>query len=578
MVMIAAGEVALNMQQEAAGALAGAGAGPQTPVFTLNPGFEDNISSQDMDLVYPFLPAATGRTVNMYADNGSYAPALSSAGVMVLMPDSIGALAANMWSEYSISGSGWDEENDYGGCTVRHQEGANTYYAFWHENNTYQLFKVVAGTKTVLQSGAVTPVSNTDVWRLEVNGSTLTVYRNGVQFETDTDTDIPSAGLGGIITEGFDNNARIGRIRFGNLPYSESDNYYVWNQFIPNYQNAIVTFTNTCADWQNNSRQHGMGTVTPGLANTNHVHDLEIDYGEPRLVTRFRVYAHGSYLDQANWTDFDVEGKLNSGDDWTMLGEALQMYNTSASGWNYSGAFNSSAMACRYYKITINSTAHASNAASSSETEFGGGVEDDLWWLSDTVTHGDVLKAYRAKGMKSLRNSTSDWNSNVGGVANNLTQVVGDVPWTEANGWNFDQTNYFDTGFIADGTDNTFIVRVKDAEAGKPVFGDAGPNGIQIVAALTTKWLLTNQSTDTLYDVTSTADDTVIALAGDQLYIDGSLIGTMSGYSAAAGAVNVHLGGLNGVAGDGTVAACAMYNRQLTGTEVAAITTKFQAL
>jgi hypothetical protein len=185
------------------------------------------------------------------------------------------------------------------------------------------------------------------------------------------------------------------------------------------------------------------------------------------------------------------------------------------------------------------------------------------------------------KGVFSYWNSRANANSAENGTGRVINQAVGVIPWTQLAGMAFDGTNYGDARFVADGTDHTIIARFSNADGTgtKPVLGDAvGPGGIAFVGATATSILVSNQSTGDVINVASVAQDMTIAVAGNQYYLDGVGQGTLTGYSAAAGTVSVKLGGVHGVAGSSTMVAAAIYDRKLTATEVAAITTRMQAL
>ena len=201
---------------------------------------------------------------------------------------------------------------------------------------------------------------------------------------------------------------------------------------------------------------------------------------------------------------------------------------------------------------------------------------DQPWYMSETAPGTVVDGAWQAKGAATY--AASKVNLNSPGILD-LLEVVGAVDWTIGAGWDHDEIDFFDTGWIADGSGQTIICRFSDAVSTKPVLGDAGPGGIQIVAVNGTQFLCSNQTTDTpLITVAATTDDVVICMAGASLYIDGVFDSTMPSYTPAAGSVNVFLGGVSGVGGGATIVAAAIYERVLDATEVAAITTKMQAL
>ncbi|MHC4619591.1 MAG: hypothetical protein ACYTEQ_17735 [Planctomycetota bacterium] len=197
------------------------------------------------------------------------------------------------------------------------------------------------------------------------------------------------------------------------------------------------------------------------------------------------------------------------------------------------------------------------------------------WYRTSTISASDVWGAWLGKGADDYAGSKVNLNNP--GVRD-LTEVVGAVPWTVGAGWNFDQTNYFDTGFKADGGGLSLAIRVVNAAGSKPVMGDGGPNGIQVLSATTTIWILTNQSTDSLINVTAVADETTIVITGTKVFIDGVEDSSLVSPSPAAGSVNVFLGAFSGVPGDGTVRAAVIYDKALSDVEAVEISTNIQAL
>lgn len=120
---------------------------------------------------------------------------------------------ANGATSYNFSyysGSAWDGNHtsqvtlsavigNMAGPTVRQQAGSDTCYMLFcfPYLNTVQLYKNIAGTKTMLVDYGVGSADG-DVMKLEVSGTTLKAYKNTVQIGTDyTDSEI-SGGFPGI--------------------------------------------------------------------------------------------------------------------------------------------------------------------------------------------------------------------------------------------------------------------------------------------------------------------------------------------------------------------------------------------
>lgn len=85
-------------------------------------------------------------------------------------------------------------------CRVGGTPAAPTYYVAFVENSgTVFIEKTVAGTTTNLTNPAITiTVNDGDVYRLEVVGTTITFYQNGIPIQSQTDASITSgpAGMG----------------------------------------------------------------------------------------------------------------------------------------------------------------------------------------------------------------------------------------------------------------------------------------------------------------------------------------------------------------------------------------------
>jgi hypothetical protein len=103
----------------------------------------------------------------------------------------------DQYSQCTITNLG-SSPNDIGPAVRVGASGTNA-YCFYYDNGIFYLFKIVAGTVTVLQQVGGT-LAIYDVLRLEVLGTTLTAKRNGTQILTATDSDLASgnAGLNGF--------------------------------------------------------------------------------------------------------------------------------------------------------------------------------------------------------------------------------------------------------------------------------------------------------------------------------------------------------------------------------------------
>jgi hypothetical protein len=105
---------------------------------------------------------------------------------------------------------------DQAGVAVRYSSSADTCYVGWLRRNasvTYRITKFVAGAETVLVSQSTTAPTDGSVLRLEVSGTTLTLFYNAVQVATITDATISGGTRGGLFGDPSGGN----RIRFNNF-------------------------------------------------------------------------------------------------------------------------------------------------------------------------------------------------------------------------------------------------------------------------------------------------------------------------------------------------------------------------
>jgi hypothetical protein len=105
-------------------------------------------------------------------------------------------LAANQFATAKIVAAG---PSCQAGVSVRCTgTGASTkFYGYYGGSNVgSELFKVVNGVKTSLQTGGANFAAN-DIVRIEVSGTSITCKRNGATTLTTTDSDVTGAGYGG---------------------------------------------------------------------------------------------------------------------------------------------------------------------------------------------------------------------------------------------------------------------------------------------------------------------------------------------------------------------------------------------
>jgi Fibronectin type III domain len=127
---------------------------------------------------------------------------------------SAGASSA-IWTANTVNNDQWAEVDvtlgtDDSGIILRQVDANNHYFGFWTtaSSGSYQIWKFVGGSPSQIASAAAGATSGTKRLRMEVVGSKLTLYANGVEVVTVTDTAHASGSVGmwaGDTTAIFDN-------------------------------------------------------------------------------------------------------------------------------------------------------------------------------------------------------------------------------------------------------------------------------------------------------------------------------------------------------------------------------------
>jgi hypothetical protein len=208
---------------------------------------------------------------------------------------------------------------------------------------------------------------------------------------------------------------------------------------------------------------------------------------------------------------------------------------------------------------------------------------NSLWWLCDTVDASDCVAAWQAIG--AYTQAESYINLNRPGT-DDLTEV-GVPSWSAAAGWGFTGAALYLRANITLGSAYTVIIRtLKSLNFVNSVLcGSSKAN-----ANFNFSYNNTSPSTFTfdghwgdgslqMFTPAGATVDRVFALAGNTAYVDGLLVGDVSGtFSVAAPSIFPIGAGHNGVIVtsfySGNVYACAVYNRVLTGAEVSYISTQ----
>ena len=556
------------------------------PVAAWNTPINSNVSGNASHRVWR-LVNSIGLSDEIYLLSGGFTgnAALSGGdmGMVCRMPQ-LPITDADMWAE-ALSEQNWlGGAGDWMGISVRHDQVTATYYGVWinADGGDWQLTKKVSGSETLLDSGTGLSTGPGHWYRLEAEGTNIRFYADDVELASVTDGAITTANEGiGYIGDGFELNQGFVNLRGGPLPVPANPSF-LYNEWVSNLMaveigNCLTTGTpgelwdaNDAPGQAHNAAAHDIGTSTNG-------HYAEADLGEIRRLVAMRTDGAST---AGSWKDVNVKAKVLETDDWTTICTLGVMSREGESGWHY--LYMDTIMDARYVRFeAIPSVGDA--GIISNEVEFWCGDLDvsSMWFVDGvSVNHGDADRAWlftehfqEVNARASLVHPSTTWS---------VDPIIGDVPWTVDGGYAYDGTNYHEIDLKAiAGREETYIIRVSalGIDGTKPVFGDENVAGeITIMATDGTSILIRARSDDYDLTVADATADMVIAIAGDQLYVDGSLITTLVNPTTNAGAQNLHLGGVWDAAGSGTVKACAIYNRQLTATEVASITTRMEAL
>lgn len=122
----------------------------------------------------------------------------------------------DQWSEITFSVTD-NATNDTGaGAVVRCAPAAITWYRASGNLSGYTMYVALAGVYTLVTSGVGTTFTTGDALRLEIQGTTWRLKKNGVQFATGTDTTVAS-GSAGVSYSGSDNITGIGSWQGGDF-------------------------------------------------------------------------------------------------------------------------------------------------------------------------------------------------------------------------------------------------------------------------------------------------------------------------------------------------------------------------
>jgi hypothetical protein len=153
-----------------------------------------------------------------------------SGNMQIVSNEVVGLGGANIqavwWNADAFSGNHYSQAvltsyaggGAYRAVTVRQQSGSLTLYYFGGWNGVYEIGRYDAGSGTAITSSLGTP-SASDVLKLEISGTTLTAYVDGVSVGTGSAT-----SGGGEITGGAAGMATYGAAAVGALDNWEGGN------------------------------------------------------------------------------------------------------------------------------------------------------------------------------------------------------------------------------------------------------------------------------------------------------------------------------------------------------------------
>jgi len=203
------------------------------------------------------------------------------------------------------------------------------------------------------------------------------------------------------------------------------------------------------------------------------------------------------------------------------------------------------------------------------------------WFLSGGISAANCIAAYRAKGVTS---QTSSYVNLANPGTYNLT--IGVAPsWNIGGGWGFTGTQYLNTGYTPDGTtqSKSLIVRFSGTYgADRLIAGCHGSSQrFELSAYMGAGRFYGNGGSGSIAPAVSSG---VLCVAGNKGYYNGQQ--DITGISFASNTLYpVFIGGRNylgslhaGFAFSGNIQAVAIYNIEITSSQVSAVTTAMNAL
>ena len=209
---------------------------------------------------------------------------------------------------------------------------------------------------------------------------------------------------------------------------------------------------------------------------------------------------------------------------------------------------------------------------------FGGvPATSSAWWLSGGIAAANCIVAYTAKGAGSYALSKVNLaNPGTYDLADGATYPT----WNTATGWGFSSTKVLTSNFTAKGTNKAYsiIARIDeliDDITSNTYFGTQGSSldSLNLIRGFSTQKLQWNSSGYFIKADATKSGNVVMAISGNNPYLDGNDLGTISNANAIAN------DGLRvGSSGTFTFVAGAIYDTAITPTQVGLLTTALYAL
>jgi hypothetical protein len=344
-----------------------------TPVY-FNHFMRGESGSVDFDVIpdWTRVTGTTGNIATLYG--GKMYPQNLGADALIIWSNPPVALTSNdQWCETVIGNNAWTgDHSDWIGPVVRGSGVQNDCYALVMWQDGWDLLRYDAGSKTVLASDASTPtVGNVGKrYRIEAEGTTIRALIDDVEVASVTDA-THSAGTPGISGDGLDSQYQIDGISCGDLPYANK-NAFKFNNGFGNYSDERYAL-NAC----NVGILDGFadsGLLVGEIHNTNETHWIEFDMQYPCTTYGIGSYNRLTYSLTGWWTEFDVYGKLEAGDSYTLVeaGLALSDPGSGSDFWREALWSGGEAGPYRYWRIDIKSTGHVDNNLTIWEARFMG--------------------------------------------------------------------------------------------------------------------------------------------------------------------------------------------------------------